>query len=83
MAKTGRRIPADLLFQNVVALVTWWNSTGNEGGYNFRQVSLGMQDEKLVEMAISIVKYGERRDASANHVKASCLVTDSHFGGEE
>src|ERR1700726_3994934 len=34
MAKTNRRIPADLLFQNVVALVTLWRSTGQEGGYD-------------------------------------------------
>ncbi|HEV2582552.1 MAG TPA: hypothetical protein VGT44_16970, partial [Ktedonobacteraceae bacterium] len=58
-AKGGRRVPSDMLFQNVVALVTFWPQARNEGGYDIRQVYLGVQGETLVEVAVCDVHYSE------------------------
>ena len=50
LAKGARRVPHDMLFQNVVALVTFWPQPGNEGQYDIRQVYLGVKNEALEEV---------------------------------
>jgi hypothetical protein len=49
-ARGEKRLPHDMLFKNVVALVTFWPCEGNEGRYTMRQVYLGVEGKKMVEV---------------------------------
>ena len=49
--KRAKRISHDMLFQNVVALVTFYPVKEQEGHYAIRQVYLGVENEVLGEVA--------------------------------
>ena len=46
--KGAKRVPHDMLFQNVVAVVTFCPQVGNKGNYGIQQVYLGVEKETLV-----------------------------------
>jgi phosphodiesterase/alkaline phosphatase D-like protein len=48
--KSAKRVPHDMLFQNVVALVTLSPQTEKEGQYAVQQVYLGVKNEVLEEV---------------------------------
>ena len=53
--KSAKRVPHDMLFQNVVALVTFSPQAENKGQYAIRQVYLGVKNEVLEEIAFTEV----------------------------
>ncbi len=48
---SAKRVSHDMLFQNVVALVTFYPEKEQEGHYVIRQVYLGVENEVLEEVA--------------------------------
>lgn len=53
--KTEKRVPRDMLFQNVVAMVTFWPKDDAQGKHIIRQMYLGSKDGELEEVATSVV----------------------------
>jgi len=51
----AKRVPSDMLCQNVVALVTCWPQRREVGKYCIRQVYLGVEKETLKEIAFTMV----------------------------
>ena len=55
--KGTKHIHFDLLFQNVVSLVTFWPQTHDKGKYHIGQVYMGVKNKTLEEVASTVVNY--------------------------
>lgn len=54
-AKGAKPVPSGMLFQNVVALVTFWPQTQDMGKYCIRHVYLGVKNRVLEEIGAAVV----------------------------
>lgn len=54
-AKKRKPVPSAMLFQNAVALITFWPQRQDRGKYSIRHTYLGLKDGRLEEIGMAVV----------------------------